>query len=85
MLLAPDYDEAALEALRQKPDTRILVDRERRRFDLGEKDYKRVYGGLLVQDRDWDVQDRETMESSPARSPRTSGATCSSPGGSART
>jgi len=62
VLLAPDYDEAALDALRQKPDTRILVDRERRRFDLGEKDYKRVYGGLLVQDRDWDVQDRETME-----------------------
>ena len=62
MLLAPDYDEAALDALRQKPDTRILVDRERRRFDLGEKDYKRVYGGLLVQDRDWDVQERETMK-----------------------
>jgi phosphoribosylaminoimidazolecarboxamide formyltransferase/IMP cyclohydrolase len=62
VLLAPDYDEAALDALRRKPDTRILVDRERRRFDLGEKDYKRVYGGLLVQDRDWDVQDRETME-----------------------
>jgi phosphoribosylaminoimidazolecarboxamide formyltransferase/IMP cyclohydrolase len=62
VLLAPDYDEAALDALRQKPNTRILVDRERRRFDLGEKDYKRVYGGLLVQDRDWDVQPRETME-----------------------
>ena len=62
VLLAPDYDEPALEALRQKPDTRILVDRERRRFDLGEKDYKRVYGGLLVQDRDWDVQERETMD-----------------------
>jgi len=62
VLLAPDYEEEALEALRQKPNTRILVDRERRRFDLGEKDYKRVYGGLLVQDRDWDVQPRETME-----------------------
>ena len=62
VLLAPDYDEAALEALRVKPNTRILVDRERRRFDLGEKDYKRVYGGLLVQDRDWDIQERETME-----------------------
>ena len=62
VLLAPDYEEAALEALRVKPNTRILVDRERRRFDLGEKDYKRVYGGLLVQDRDWDIQERETME-----------------------
>jgi phosphoribosylaminoimidazolecarboxamide formyltransferase / IMP cyclohydrolase len=62
VLLAPDYDEEGLAALRQKPNTRILVDRERRRFDLGEKDYKRVFGGLLVQDRDWDVQARETME-----------------------
>jgi phosphoribosylaminoimidazolecarboxamide formyltransferase/IMP cyclohydrolase len=62
VLLAPEYDDAALDALRKKPNTRILVDRERRRFDLGEKDFKRVYGGLLVQDRDWDVQARETMD-----------------------
>ena len=62
VLLAPDYDEAALEALREKPDTRILVDRERRRFDPGERDFKRVFGGMLVQDRDWDAQARETME-----------------------
>ena len=62
VLLAPGYDPDALDALRQKPNTRILVDEERRRFDPGEKDFKRVYGGLLVQDRDWDVQSRETME-----------------------
>jgi phosphoribosylaminoimidazolecarboxamide formyltransferase/IMP cyclohydrolase len=62
VLLAPDYDEQGLEALRQKPNTRILVDRERRRFDPGERDYRRVLGGLLVQDRDWGVEDREGME-----------------------
>jgi phosphoribosylaminoimidazolecarboxamide formyltransferase/IMP cyclohydrolase len=62
VLLAPDYDEAALDALREKPDTRILVDRERRRFDPGERDFKRVFGGMLVQDRDWDAQARETMD-----------------------
>lgn len=62
VLLAPDYDEAALAALREKPDTRILVDRERRRFDPGERDFKRVFGGMLVQDRDWDAQARETMD-----------------------
>jgi phosphoribosylaminoimidazolecarboxamide formyltransferase/IMP cyclohydrolase len=62
VLLSPGYDDAALKALREKPNTRILVDRERRRFDLGEKDFKRVYGGMLVQDRDWDVQARETMD-----------------------
>ncbi len=62
VLYAPGYDDEALEALRQKPDTRILIDHERRRYDPGEKDYKRVVGGLLVQDRDWDLEDRELME-----------------------
>jgi phosphoribosylaminoimidazolecarboxamide formyltransferase/IMP cyclohydrolase len=62
VLLAPGYDDAALAALRAKEATRILLDRERRGFDRGEKDYKRVLGGLLVQDRDADIEDRETME-----------------------
>jgi phosphoribosylaminoimidazolecarboxamide formyltransferase/IMP cyclohydrolase len=62
VLFAPGYDDEALETLKQKPNVRILLDRERRRFDPGEKDYKRVLGGLLVQDRDWDVEDRELME-----------------------
>ncbi|MDX6449612.1 MAG: phosphoribosylaminoimidazolecarboxamide formyltransferase / cyclohydrolase, partial [Gaiellaceae bacterium] len=31
-------------------------------FDAAERDYKRVVGGLLVQDRDFDVDDREGME-----------------------
>ena len=62
VLLAPEYEEAGLEALRQKPNTRILVDRERRRFDPGERDVRRVLGGLLVQDRDWGIEDREGME-----------------------
>jgi phosphoribosylaminoimidazolecarboxamide formyltransferase/IMP cyclohydrolase len=62
VLLAPDYDDVGLEALRQKPNIRILVDHERRRFDPGERDYRRVLGGLLVQDRDWGVEDREGMK-----------------------
>ena len=40
-------------------------DPERHRAPEGgvsERDYKRVLGGLLVQDRDWDVEDREGME-----------------------
>jgi phosphoribosylaminoimidazolecarboxamide formyltransferase / IMP cyclohydrolase len=61
VLLAPGYDDAALEALRVRQTTRILVDSERRRPDRGERDYKRVLGGLLVQDRDLDVEDREGM------------------------
>jgi phosphoribosylaminoimidazolecarboxamide formyltransferase / IMP cyclohydrolase len=62
VLLAPDYGEQGLEALRKKPATRILVDHERRRFDPAEKDLKRVLGGLLVQDRDWGSTEREDME-----------------------
>jgi phosphoribosylaminoimidazolecarboxamide formyltransferase/IMP cyclohydrolase len=62
VVVAPGYDEAALEALRIKPGTRILLDRERRRIDPGEKDFKRVPGGLLVQDRDLDIEDRDGMQ-----------------------
>jgi len=62
VLLAPDYDQAGLDSLQQKPNTRILVDHERRRFDPGERDFRRVLGGMLVQDRDWGVEDREGME-----------------------
>ena len=62
VLFAPDYDAAALEALQRKEAIRILRDRERRGFARGERDFKRVLGGVLVQDRDWDVDDREGME-----------------------
>ena len=61
VLFAPGYDETALEALVQKPATRILNDLERRSSEAAERDYKRVLGGLLVQDRDWDVAGREGM------------------------
>jgi phosphoribosylaminoimidazolecarboxamide formyltransferase/IMP cyclohydrolase len=60
VLLAPGYDDAARELLAGK-STRVLVDEERRRAERGERDYKRVVGGLLVQDRDLDVSDREGM------------------------
>ncbi len=62
VLFAPDYDEQALDSLRRREAIRILLDRERRGFPRGERDFKRVLGGLLVQDRDWDVDDREGME-----------------------
>jgi phosphoribosylaminoimidazolecarboxamide formyltransferase / IMP cyclohydrolase len=62
VLFAPGYDDSALKLLREKPATRILEDRERRLSNPGERDYRRVLGGLLVQERDWDVDDREGME-----------------------
>ncbi|MDQ3992535.1 MAG: bifunctional phosphoribosylaminoimidazolecarboxamide formyltransferase/IMP cyclohydrolase [Actinomycetota bacterium] len=62
VLIAPGFDQAALAPLTEKPATRILLDRERRRVDPAEKDFKRVPGGLLVQDRDLDTEDREQMQ-----------------------
>jgi phosphoribosylaminoimidazolecarboxamide formyltransferase/IMP cyclohydrolase len=62
VLFAPGYDEAALARLREKPGVRILEDRERRLSNPGERDYRRVLGGLLVQERDADVDDREGMQ-----------------------
>jgi phosphoribosylaminoimidazolecarboxamide formyltransferase/IMP cyclohydrolase len=62
VLFAPGYEDGALETLTQKPATRILVDRERRRYVPGERDFKRVLGGILVQDRDFDIADRAGME-----------------------
>jgi phosphoribosylaminoimidazolecarboxamide formyltransferase / IMP cyclohydrolase len=49
VLIAPDYEDAALENLRRKPDPRIL----RGGAELADRlDAKRVPGGLLVQERD---------------------------------
>ena len=62
LLFAPGFDDAALERLREKPGVRILEDRERRLSNPGERDYRRVLGGLLVQERDADVDDREGMD-----------------------
>ena len=61
VLFAPGYDETALEALVAKQSIRILNDLERRTAEASERDFKRVLGGLLVQDRDWDVADRAGM------------------------
>src|SRR5256884_1224284 len=62
VLFAPGYEDAALARLREKPGVRILEERERRLSNPGERDYRRVLGGLLVQERDSDVDDREGME-----------------------
>jgi phosphoribosylaminoimidazolecarboxamide formyltransferase/IMP cyclohydrolase len=61
VLLAPGFDEQSLKALRTKPALRLLEDRERRGETPGERDYKRVLGGMLVQERDVDVDDRQLM------------------------
>jgi phosphoribosylaminoimidazolecarboxamide formyltransferase / IMP cyclohydrolase len=62
VLIAPSYDEDALAVLRQKEAIRILEASEQRQEASGERDVKRVRGGLLVQDPDRIDSDRESME-----------------------
>jgi phosphoribosylaminoimidazolecarboxamide formyltransferase / IMP cyclohydrolase len=59
VLFAPGYTEGAREALMRKQGTRILVDHERRRGGYESRSLKRVPGGLLVQDADAEIEDRE--------------------------
>ena len=61
VLFAPGFDEGALRALEGKP-TRLLADGERRSFVTSERDLRRVFGGLLVQDRDADGDPLDAMD-----------------------
>jgi phosphoribosylaminoimidazolecarboxamide formyltransferase / IMP cyclohydrolase len=72
-LIAPEYTADAAEILKQKPAARILEDRERRRAPFGERDYRRVAGGLLVQDSDAEVDDRDGMEVVAGQAPDEAG------------
>jgi phosphoribosylaminoimidazolecarboxamide formyltransferase/IMP cyclohydrolase len=69
VVFAPRFTEDALELLASKPNMRILEDNERRRANITEWDVKRVMGGLLVQDRDLDLEDRTAMEVVTERKP----------------
>jgi phosphoribosylaminoimidazolecarboxamide formyltransferase/IMP cyclohydrolase len=61
VVFAPGFDDDARRLLARKPAARVLLDAERRHASPGERDYRRVLGGLLVQDRDADRDERETM------------------------
>jgi phosphoribosylaminoimidazolecarboxamide formyltransferase/IMP cyclohydrolase len=62
VLSAPGYGDGALDVLQQKESIRILDEEERRQSDPAERDFKRVHGGMLLQDRDGDPEPREIME-----------------------
>jgi phosphoribosylaminoimidazolecarboxamide formyltransferase/IMP cyclohydrolase len=62
VLWARGYDERARQHLSAKPSLRLLDDRERRGWEPAERDYKRVLGGVLVQDGDWEIETRESMD-----------------------
>ncbi|MGA9858751.1 MAG: bifunctional phosphoribosylaminoimidazolecarboxamide formyltransferase/IMP cyclohydrolase [Solirubrobacteraceae bacterium] len=69
VLFARGYDDAALEVLAEKPNTRILDDRERRIPNMIEPHLRQVVGGLLVQDRDYDLEERSEMQVVTERRP----------------
>jgi phosphoribosylaminoimidazolecarboxamide formyltransferase / IMP cyclohydrolase len=69
VIFAPGYDEDALEVLEQKPNVRLLESQERRRIPVTEHDVKRVRGGMLVQDRDTGLEEREEMDVVTRRKP----------------
>jgi phosphoribosylaminoimidazolecarboxamide formyltransferase / IMP cyclohydrolase len=69
VIFAPRFTEEALEKLSTKQNMRVLEDQERRRVNVSEWDVKRVMGGLLVQDRDLDLEERTEMEVVTERKP----------------
>lgn len=69
VLFAPGYLEEALEILAEKEGIRIIVDAEHRRNPRGMVDMRRVLGGVLLQDWDSEVDERESMEVLTTRQP----------------
>jgi phosphoribosylaminoimidazolecarboxamide formyltransferase/IMP cyclohydrolase len=68
-VFAPGYHDDALELLQEKPNVRLLENQERRTVPVAEHDLKRVRGGLLVQDRDTGLEEREAMHVVTERKP----------------
>ncbi|HUE28318.1 MAG TPA: bifunctional phosphoribosylaminoimidazolecarboxamide formyltransferase/IMP cyclohydrolase [Solirubrobacteraceae bacterium] len=69
VLFAPGYDDDALELLSAKRNMRILDDRERRTWRPTDASLRQVAGGMLVQDRDSSLEEREDMQVATKREP----------------
>ncbi|MDP8943084.1 MAG: bifunctional phosphoribosylaminoimidazolecarboxamide formyltransferase/IMP cyclohydrolase [Actinomycetota bacterium] len=69
LVFAPGYDDDALEVLQRKEHVRIMVDQERRNWPVHDHEFKRVRGGILVQDRDEDLEPRDEMTVVTERKP----------------
>jgi len=61
VLFAPAFDARARDVLARKESLRVLEHTEQRALDA-ERDYRRVIGGLLVQQRDVGVISRDGLE-----------------------
>ena len=69
LLFAPGYGDGALEVLQTRSNIRIIEDAEQRKGNVGERDMRRVIGGLMLQDRDADLEERSTMNVVTKRQP----------------
>jgi phosphoribosylaminoimidazolecarboxamide formyltransferase / IMP cyclohydrolase len=69
VLFARGYDDDAVAVLAEKPNTRILDDRENRTPNMIEPHLRQVLGGMLVQDRDADIEERGEMQVVTERRP----------------
>lgn len=67
VLIAPDYDEAALEILRSKKNLRVLRAGEPRAAEALE--YRQISGGMLVQTRDVHRLTRDQLKAVTRRAP----------------
>ena len=69
VLYAPSYLEEALEILTKKADIRILVAQDRPDSPRNRYDIKRVSGGVLLQEKDASVEERDAMTVVTTRHP----------------
>jgi len=70
VLLAPGFDDDALEVLKTKPNLRILDDHETALAGaIRQPVFRQVLGGMLVQERDRSTESRETMTVASERQP----------------
>ncbi len=69
VLFAPGYDDDALELLLAKRNMRVLDNREPRAWRTAEPVLRQVVGGVLVQDRDATIDEREDMQVVTRRPP----------------
>jgi phosphoribosylaminoimidazolecarboxamide formyltransferase / IMP cyclohydrolase len=69
VLFARGYDDDALEVLADKPNVRLLDDRERRTPNMIDPALRQVVGGMLVEDRDADLEERADMQVVSERRP----------------
>ena len=68
MLIAPDFSDGALALLQKKKNRRLLRFRPER-IDRAELDWKRIFGGVVLQEPDLGVEDLASAQVVTARKP----------------